>query len=32
LTLSCIASLSWLIFKPELFNAISQSLAYIPLH
>ncbi|WP_264510172.1 hypothetical protein [Flavobacterium sp. N1719] len=31
LTLSCIASLSWLVYKPELFNAISQSLAYIPL-
>lgn len=32
LTLSCITSLSWLVFKPELINAISQSLAYIPLH
>ncbi|MEN9337439.1 MAG: hypothetical protein RLZZ500_2426 [Bacteroidota bacterium] len=31
LTLSCIASLSWLIVNPELFTAISQSFAYFPL-
>jgi hypothetical protein len=32
LTLSCIASLSWLIVNPDLFNAISQSFTYFPLH